>query len=139
AITHTARTRLQPDGHGLKNVGIPQYLDADSSGTSNVCVSATVGAERLRKFTEWLRLNHRRGFLGEFGTGNNTVCNEALKGMLRYMETNADVWLGWTCWTAGSWWNVSYEYSVQPNKDGTDRPQMSILSPNAVYATRFSP
>ncbi|WP_208619700.1 hypothetical protein, partial [Xanthomonas populi] len=24
AITHTARTRLQPDGHGLKNVGIPQ-------------------------------------------------------------------------------------------------------------------
>ncbi|PPU84027.1 hypothetical protein XpopCFBP1817_20135, partial [Xanthomonas populi] len=26
AITHTARTRLQPDGHGLKNVGIPQIL-----------------------------------------------------------------------------------------------------------------
>ena len=118
---------------------VHQYLDADSSGTTNVCVSATVGADRLRSFTEWLRLNHKRGFLGEFGTANNTVCNEALQGMLGYMEANADVWLGWTWWAAGSWWNISYQYSVHPNKDGTDKPQMSILSPQATHATRFSP
>ncbi|MDT7820610.1 glycoside hydrolase family 5 protein [Xanthomonas hortorum] len=118
---------------------VHQYLDADSSGTSNVCVSATVGADRLRSFTEWLRLNQKRGFLGEFGTGNNAGCNAALQGMLGYMETNADVWLGWTWWAAGSWWNISYEYNVHPNKDGTDKPQMSILSPQATHATRFSP
>lgn len=39
-----------------------QYLDADSSGTSGGCVSATVGVERLRSFTEWLRLNKNAGF-----------------------------------------------------------------------------
>ncbi|KOB04144.1 cellulase, partial [Xanthomonas arboricola] len=83
--------------------------------------------------------NHRRGFLGEFGTANNPVCNEALRGMLRYIDANADVWSGWTWWAAGSWWNVSYQYSVHPNKDGTDKPQMSILSPQAVRATRAIP
>ncbi|NJC02579.1 endoglucanase [Xanthomonas sp. 3272] len=118
---------------------VHQYLDADSSGTTNVCVSATIGVERLRSFTEWLRTNHRRGFLGEFGTANNPVCNEALRGMLRYIDANADVWSGWTWWAAGSWWNVSYQYSVHPNKDGTDKPQMSILSPQAVRATRAIP
>ncbi|KLD72200.1 glycoside hydrolase family 5 protein [Xanthomonas pisi] len=115
---------------------VHQYLDADSSGTSSVCVSPTVGAERLRNFTEWLRTNGKRGFLAEFGTASNQVCNEALRGMLGYMESNADVWLGWTWWAAGSWWNLSYAYNVHPNKDGTDKPQMSILSPQAARATR---
>ncbi|MCC4604769.1 glycoside hydrolase family 5 protein [Xanthomonas campestris] len=113
-----------------------QYLDADSSGTSSVCVSATIGAERLRNFTEWLRTNRKRGFLGEFGTAHNAVCNTALQGMLGYMESNADVWMGWTWWAAGSWWNLSYAYNVHPNKDGTDKPQMTILSPLATRATR---
>ncbi|WP_161963080.1 glycoside hydrolase family 5 protein [Xanthomonas arboricola] len=115
---------------------VHQYLDADSSGTSSVCVSSTIGAERLRNFTEWLRTNRKRGFLAEFGTANNPVCNEALQGMLGYMESNADVWLGWTWWAAGSWWNLSYAYNVHPNKDGTDKPQMTILSPQAASATR---
>ncbi|MEQ8036214.1 glycoside hydrolase family 5 protein [Xanthomonas sp. WHRI 6106] len=115
---------------------VHQYLDIDSSGTSSVCVSSTIGAERLRNFTEWLRINRKRGFLGEFGTANNAVCNEALRGMLGYMESNADVWLGWTWWAAGSWWNLSYAYNVHPNKDGTDKPQMTILSPQATRATR---
>ncbi|MCL1499668.1 glycoside hydrolase family 5 protein [Xanthomonas nasturtii] len=115
---------------------VHQYLDADSSGTNSTCVSATIGADRLRNFTAWLRTNHKRGFLAEFGTANNPVCNEALQGMLAHMETNADVWLGWTWWAAGSWWNITYSYNVHPNKDGTDKPQMSILSPQAARATR---
>ncbi|AOD15499.1 glycoside hydrolase family 5 protein [Xanthomonas fragariae] len=114
---------------------VHQYLDANSSGTTNVCVSAAVGADRLRTFTTWLRTNHKRGFLGEFGTANNALCDKALQTMLGYIETNADVWLGWAWWAAGSWWNSSYQYSVQPNKDGTDKPQMSILSPQAARAT----
>ena len=115
---------------------VHQYLDADSSGTSSVCVSETIGADRLRAFTEWLRTNNKRGFLGEFGTANNAVCNTALQGMLAYMENYADVWLGWTWWAAGAWWNTSYAYNVHPNKDGTDKPQMVILSPQAARATR---
>jgi len=46
-----------------------------------------IGAERLRNFTQWLRTNRKRGFLGEFGTANNAVCNQALQGMLAHMET----------------------------------------------------
>ncbi|MBB5865350.1 glycoside hydrolase family 5 protein [Xanthomonas sp. 3058] len=118
---------------------VHQYLDTDSSGTTHVCVSGTVGVDRLRNFTTWLRTNQKRGFLGEFGTANNAVCNEALQGMLSFMEDNADVWLGWTWWAAGAWWNVSYPYNVQPNKDGTDKPQMSILAPHAARATRAIP
>ncbi|AJQ85744.1 glycoside hydrolase family 5 protein [Xanthomonas oryzae] len=115
---------------------VHQYLDADSSGTSTTCVSATIGADRLRNFTKWLHTNRKRGFLAEFGTANNAVCNQALQGMLAHMETNADVWLGWTWWSAGSWWNATYLYNVYPNKDGTDKPQMAILSPQAAKATR---
>ncbi|QBH05574.1 glycoside hydrolase family 5 protein [Xanthomonas oryzae] len=108
-----------------------QYLDADSSGTSGGCVSATVGVERLRSFTQWLRLNRKRGFLGEFGTGKTVTCNLALKGMLGYMESNSDVWMGWAYWAAGTWWNKGYPFNVQPDAQGRDKPQMSILSPQA--------
>ncbi|MEE7558868.1 glycoside hydrolase family 5 protein, partial [Xanthomonas sp. Kuri4-2] len=73
-----------------------QYLDGDYSGTKPQCVSATVGEEKLRGFTAWLRENRQKGFLGEFGTANNPVCDQALRGMLSYMEKNSDVWLGWT-------------------------------------------
>ncbi|PPU76626.1 cellulase [Xanthomonas cucurbitae] len=117
---------------------VHQYLDADSSGTSSVCVSPTIGADRLRNFTQWLRIHNKRGFLAEFGTADNAVCNQALQGMLAFMETNADVWLGWTWWAAGAWWNISYAYNVHPSKDGTEKPQMSILSPQASRATRTS-
>ncbi|ETC90424.1 glycoside hydrolase family 5 protein [Xanthomonas hortorum] len=117
---------------------VHQYLDADSSGTTNVCVNSSIGADRLRSFTEWLRAHHKRGFLGEFGSASNKTCNSALYGMLKYMQRNDDVWLGWTWWAAGAWWG-SYAYTLQPNKDGTDRPQMSILSPWAAGITRVTP
>ncbi|KPL49850.1 cellulase [Xanthomonas axonopodis] len=117
---------------------VHQYLDADSSGTSRTCASSTIGAERLRNFTQWLRTNRKRGFLAEFGSADNAVCNQALQGMLKHMKTNADVYLGWTWWAAGSWFSTTYSYNVYPNKDGTDKPQMRVLSPQAKRATRAS-
>ncbi|MBB3813202.1 endoglucanase [Xanthomonas arboricola] len=113
-----------------------QYLDNDYSGTKPVCTSATVGEEKLRGFTAWLRENKQKGFLGEFGTANNPVCDQALEGMLTYMEKNSDVWLGWTWWAAGAWWKPEYFFTVQPGKDGSDKPQMSILSKYARRATK---
>ncbi|PKV10810.1 glycoside hydrolase family 5 protein [Xanthomonas prunicola] len=112
-------------------IEVHQYLDTDSSGTSGGCVSPTVGVERLRSFTEWLRLNKKRGFLGEFGTGNNVTCNLALNGMLGYIESNSDVWLGWSWWAAGAWWPATYPFNVHPDAQGRDKPQMSILSAHA--------
>ncbi len=108
-----------------------QYLDSDYSGTSGECVSSTVGADKLAAFTGWLRNNGKVGFLGEYAAGTGTTCQEALEGMLGYIEANADVWLGWTWWAGGEWWNTSYPFNVQPDADGSDKPQMAILAPHA--------
>ncbi len=104
---------------------VHQYLDNDSSGTSSECVSETVGAERLVAFTQWLKDNNQKGFLGEFAGGVNQKCLTALDNMLDYMDDNDDVWMGWTYWAAGPWWGEDI-YTVEP-KDGVDRPQMAIL------------
>lgn len=112
-----------------------QYLDSDSSGTHPDPVSATVGSERLRVFTDWCRKNHQRAFLGEFGTGASDTGRAAIGDMLTMMEQNRDVWIGYTWWSAGPWWG-NYMFTIEPDK-GVDRPQMSWLLPhlNAASAT----
>ncbi|PWY95434.1 glycoside hydrolase [Aspergillus sclerotioniger CBS 115572] len=79
-----------------------QYLDSDGSGTSSTCVSSTIGAERVADATTWLKENGKLGVLGEFAGGANTVCEDAVVGMLSALEEASDVWLG-----SGG---VAYEY-----------------------------
>ncbi len=107
---------------------VHQYLDTDSSGTSPICVSATIGVERLTNFTNWLRTNSKRGFLGEFAGANNDICNQAVSNMLNYVVANSDVWLGWAWWSAGPWWG-NYMFSIEPGSDGSDKPQILLLQP----------
>ncbi len=111
---------------------VHQYLDNDSSGTSETCISTTIGAERLAAFTNWLKQNNRRGFLGEFAGGRNSTCYAALGNMLNYIDANSDVWLGWTYWAAGPWWG-EYIFTLEPTNcpsNCADRPQMAILAPH---------
>jgi hypothetical protein len=110
---------------------VHQYLDSDGSGTHSTIVSATVGADRLATFTTWLHQNNRRGFLGEFAVANSIVGSgvsqngdEALTSMLTHIQTNSDVWLGWTWWAAGPWWGA-YMFTLEPS--GGDQPAMSVL------------
>jgi endoglucanase len=112
---------------------VHQYLDSNSSGTSSTCVGVNTGADRLKTFTGWLRTHNKRGFLGEFGVAANETCMEALDKMLKYMNDNNDVWLGWTWWAAGPWWG-EYMFTVEP-KNGQDRPQMAILEKYANVTT----
>jgi len=107
-------------------IEVHQYLDSDGSGGSGVCVSTTIGSQRLQSFTAWLRLNGRRGFLGEFAGARNATCYAALDDMLNYIDGKTDVWLGWTYWSAGPWWE-EYQYTLEPSS-GVDRPQMQYLS-----------
>ena len=51
-----------------------QYLDSDGSGTSSTCVSSTIGAERIADATTWLQTNGKKGIIGEFAGGANSVC-----------------------------------------------------------------
>ncbi len=81
-----------------------QYLDSDGSGTCPICVSDTIGAERLQAATQWLQQTGLKGFLGEIGTGNNTQCVTALQGALCEMQQAGGTWLGALWWAAGPWW-----------------------------------
>lgn len=85
---------------------VHQYLDSNFSGTSQKCVSSKIGSEKLKKLTAWLKKNGKRGFLGEFGCGRNQTCYAALRDMLSYIDSNRDVWVGWTYWAAGPWWGT---------------------------------
>ncbi|MBL0728917.1 glycoside hydrolase family 5 protein [Piscinibacter sp. HJYY11] len=106
---------------------VHQYLDTDSSGTTTHCVSATIGAQRLQVFTDWLRANGKRGLLGEFAAANTDTCKLALNGMLAFMQANSDVWVGWSYWLAGAWASND-PFSLQP-VNGVDKPQMQVLQP----------
>ncbi|TGJ84698.1 hypothetical protein E0Z10_g4083 [Xylaria hypoxylon] len=90
-----------------------QYLDSDNSGTSDICVSATIGAERVSGATAWLRKNGKIGILGEFAGGANTQCKTAVTGLLNHLQENSDVWQGALWWAAGPWW-ADYIYSFEP-------------------------
>ncbi len=102
-----------------------QYLDSNYSGTHPECKNESIGVTTLTGVTNWLRQNNKKGFLGEFGAGSDPTCLAALEAMLKYMDDNRDVWVGWTYWAAGAW-PPSYFTSVQP-VNGQDRPQMAVL------------
>jgi endoglucanase len=111
---------------------VHQYLDKDNSGTHKEAVPGK-GATSLVAFTGWARDHHFKAFLGEFGWDNNTANTQASTegdALLNYMDQNKDVWIGYTYWAAGPWWN-NYMYSIEPTglKEGApvDRPQMSVL------------
>lgn len=107
-----------------------QYLDSDSSGTreEGECVRASVGRDRLVAATDWMRMHGYRAFLGEFAGGNTETCRAAITEMLAYMQTNDDVWFGYTWWAAGPWWGP-YMFSLAPRADGSDAPQQAWLTP----------
>ena len=118
---------------------VHQYLDPDSSGTSPTVVSPTIGSQRLFNFTDWLRDFGYKGFLGEFavaaqtiGTSSGQIGDEAIENMLDFVESNDDVWLGWSWWAGGPWWGT-YMFTLEPQQLGqpgeTDRPQLAVLEP----------
>ncbi|KAF7548657.1 hypothetical protein G7Z17_g6912 [Cylindrodendrum hubeiense] len=110
------------NGDALKDLTDPQnkivyemhqYLDTDGSGTSEDCVSTTIGVERLEAATAWLKANGKLGILGETAGGANDQCITAIRGELQHLLDNSDVWTGWLWWAAGPWWG-DYMYSMEP-------------------------
>ncbi len=115
---------------------VHQYLDSDGSGTQTSIVSTEVGWQRLTNFTAWARANQVRGFLGEYAVPGVSLTNGgmgglALTNMLRYIQTNSDVWLGWTYWGGGPWWGSSPLFPIEPANLGKtnqqDQPAMGII------------
>jgi len=105
------------------------YFDRNSSGQNDACVSPSIGVERLKPFTRWLREHNKRGYLGEFGASSQATCLEALGNVARYMLENRDVYTGWAYWAGGPKWPDDWPYLLEPNADGSDKPQMKALEP----------
>jgi len=105
---------------------VHQYLDSNYSGSGTTCQSTTIGTDSLASFTAWLRANGKRGMLGELGADANTTCMTAIDNMLGHLDANADVYIGWTWWSAGPWWQT-YFMSLEP-QSGVDAPQLATLA-----------
>jgi len=103
-----------------------QYLDSDGSGTSDVCVSNTIGASRLAAATAWLQQTGIKGFLGEMGAGSNTACIQAVFGAICSM-VQTDVWIGFSWWAAGPWWGTYFQ-SIEPPSG----PAIASILPQAL-------
>ena len=111
---------------------VHQYFDQDFSGTNASCFGSADALTGLKSFTSWLKANGKRGFLGEFGTGNSEPCLAALRDALTIVNAEPSVWLGWTYWAAGDRWPENYILSVQPfgNRERSQMgPITNALSP----------
>eukprot|EP01088_Endostelium_zonatum_P019656 TRINITY_DN68_c0_g1_i2.p1 TRINITY_DN68_c0_g1~~TRINITY_DN68_c0_g1_i2.p1 ORF type:complete len:935 (-),score=256.11 TRINITY_DN68_c0_g1_i2:96-2879(-) len=106
---------------------VHQYFDGDYSGTNSGCKSGTIGSEVMPPLTTWARSNNYKVFVGEFGAGNNPTCQSCITNFLSYLESNSDVYIGWTWWAAGPQWG-DYFTSIEP-VNGQDKPQTSWLYP----------
>jgi endoglucanase len=102
------------------------YLNASGSGATPDCVSSTVGSEHMQGITSWLQQYGFRAVLTEFGGGSDPGCLAAIDDLLNHLEQHADVYLGWTYWAAGPWWQGMYP-SIEPQA-GQDTPQLSVLA-----------
>jgi len=128
---------------------VHQYLNHDGSGataqigTDQNPDNVNIGVERLTAFTQWLKTHNKRAFLGEFGVANSRIGSgtgpdgprigdETLVNMLNYVRANSDVWMGWSWWAAGPWWQ-EYQFTLEPTNLGqpnqADRPAMAVLQP----------
>lgn len=123
---------------------VHQYLDNDSSGSTANIVNEDIGVERLVGFTDWLKENNYRGYLGELaaanstiGTSGNQIGDEAINKMLDHLEANDDVWMGWAWWGGGPWWG-DYLFAIDP-VGRTDRPSMDLLEPRLTAENPFLP
>ncbi|KAG2419241.1 endoglucanase 3 precursor [Aspergillus terreus] len=105
-----------------------QYLDSDSSGTSETCVSGTIGQERVSSATQWLRSNGKKGIIGEFAGASNDVCRTAVTGMLNYLSNNTDVWTGAVWWAAGPWW-ADYMFNMEPPSGPAYTGMLDVVQP----------
>nr|WP_245290116.1 MULTISPECIES: glycoside hydrolase family 5 protein [unclassified Shinella] len=105
---------------------VHQYLDADFSGKADTCTRADDAVAALERFTDWLKRNNKRGFLGEFGGSADKTCLDGLARMTALVGKERAVWIGWAYWAAGDWWPATEPLNIQPTADG-DRAQLAAL------------
>lgn len=95
------------------------YIDAPA-GSSDF-------STKLNEVTTWLRTNNKKGFLSE-GFTEKIAANgsAAFGGLMTYLNSNNDVWLGLAPWNLDP-----YTYATQDGNGtyNTDGPEMAWYSP----------
>jgi endoglucanase len=114
---------------------VHQYLDGDFSGKAETCERADDAVKALERFTDWLKRNGKRGFLGEFGGSADKACLDGLARMTALVGGQTQVWTGWAYWAGGDWWPATEPLNIQPTADG-DRPQLPALAGDGTAAAR---
>jgi len=119
-------------------IEVHQYMDFNGSGQNESINNndPMTGVIRVTAFTNWLRANGLKGYLGEFAVPNSLVGNgpsqigdETIRNLLDYLEANDDVWTGWAWWAAGPWW------SGGPGQPPGQTPYMFLLDPANLLTT----
>ena len=84
-----------------------------------------LGVKRVKPFIDWLIKHDKQGHIGEFGIpADEPRYLEAMDNLLAYLQDHC---IPITYWAAGSSWG-KYKLSIEPTKDGRDRPQWEVLS-----------
>ena len=106
-----------------------QYFDHDDRGVyagsyEQEGAYPTIGVDRLQPFATWLSQHRYNGLLGEYGVPNNdrrwlTVLDHFLTAVRQH-----GMW--GTYWAGGPLWR-SYQLSCEPQANGTDAAQMTIV------------
>ncbi|MEX5451464.1 glycoside hydrolase family 5 protein [Stutzerimonas stutzeri] len=104
------------------------YLDKDGSGRYQAPLAddfdTMLGVKRVKPFIDWLIEHDRQGHIGEFGIpGDDPRLLEAMDNLLAYLQKHC---IPMTYWAAGPSWG-NYRLSVEPTRDGQDRPQWAVL------------
>ncbi|KAL5352554.1 hypothetical protein ACLOAV_002502 [Pseudogymnoascus australis] len=100
-----------PDGSTTGLIfDIHKYLDSDNSGTHVECESDGIEAA-YAPLADALRDGARQALLSETGGGNVDSCLRDVCAQNRYLDENADVYLGYVGWAAGAFWD-DYELTL---------------------------
>ena len=107
-------------------IEVHQYLDHDSSGRSEACITPDRAAGLLDPFTAWLHEHDLRAFLGEIGVPNTENCLEAFDAVLDDLRNNRDRYIGIAYWAVGPWWPDDYIFLLERGNPADPRLQMLL-------------
>jgi len=100
---------------------VHQYLDSNFSGTHPECRNETVRGHRAQGFYRLAApASQARLPSASSAPARTRLVSPRSIAMLKLMDDNREVWIGWSYWAAGAW-PPSYFTSVQP-VNGADRP-----------------
>ncbi|KAI1355153.1 glycoside hydrolase family 5 protein [Xylaria sp. FL0043] len=113
---------------------VHKYSDSDNSGTHTECTTDNISSA-FAPLADWLRTNKRQALNTEMGGGNTASCEQYICDQIAYVNQNADVYLGYVGWAAGSFDPQTYELSEVPTNNGntwTDSALVQMCFKNTV-------